>query len=207
MTQALSAASAGDPQVCEAVVAALPQTGASLTTGVLTAGLILLLVGGVTIVLATRRRRGVSTLAAVALLAIATGTAVFLPAPSAHAAGDARVDYSDGCTLISVDQVRFTEQAARLLPGDDAPAIDAVVTNEYDAPISVSGTATIEDPATADALTVAVAFESTTDAPVTLEPGQSTPVTVTVTVPTTTDDTAQNLTSPLTLVLTAAEAP
>ncbi len=184
-----------EPTVCTAAGSALAGTGAAFP-GWLVLVAALAVIGGAALVLVRRR-------AAIALVLVLVGTLLLAPAgaPSAQAAD---VEYSTGCTLILVENVTFTGEAAAMLPGDSVVALSAVVTNRYRGPISLDGAAELGGTVLAGAATTSLAFDGG-PGPVTVPDGDSVLVTVTVSLPANATDALQGVSAGLTLVLTATE--
>lgn len=199
--------------VCEATISTLPATGGTTPAWLFIVGILTLLAGITLVVLAARRARFRSRSssrgglpAALAITALLAGGLILAPHTTtpAHAA-PGQVAYTPGCTLIHIDQIALADAAAEMLPGDTVTALTATITNRYSAPIRVEGTPQLGTgglPTTA--LTIDTLFTGQTG-PVTLAPGASTAVTVTITLPPTTDNSMQGATAPLSLTITASE--
>ncbi|MFT4211797.1 MAG: LPXTG cell wall anchor domain-containing protein [Microbacterium sp.] len=186
------------PEQCVARVDELAATGADAGVWALVAiaGLALAAVGGA---LVWRRPRRLPLTLAGALVLVAA-VAAQLPAGAAHAAGS--VSYSDGCTLISVEDVAVSP-ATTLAPGDETTSIAATVRSVADGPITISldGSA---GSALAGIATAVTAIDGETGV-VELAAGATVTVTLTLALPAETGDAAQGLTAVPELTITATQ--
>jgi hypothetical protein len=192
--------------ICTVEVSSIADTGAGAVLGWVLAGLLIVALGAV-VLLAVRRARSARAGAAAVLLLAVAGLAVLGPqgvSPAQAAASD--VVYSDGCSLISIDEssVQLTPVGSGLLPGDSVVAVSAIVENRFAGEVEVSGEAVLGGGPLAALLETEVFFAGS-PGPVTLAAGQQVTVTVTVGLPTSVDDAAQGELVDVELVMTASE--
>lgn len=181
---------------CLVTVGELASTGASIPLWA--PALAALLLGlGVVALWRVRRRVGVAVLLVCALAVVVT------PVPSAMAAAPA-VDYSDGCSLITVDEVRLHEEATRLLPGDRVAAMTVRIVNRTSAAVQVSLAAAV-DASSPIASGVLLTVQAGSGSTGTLAAGENSQWTVFVELPLAAGNGAQLLAAPLTLTIAATQ--
>jgi LPXTG-motif cell wall-anchored protein len=186
---------------CTATIGSLPNTGNGVSAWLIPLALALLAAGAALLLLVRRRRTGAAMLT---LLAAALLVTPHDAAPAyAETAQHAKVDYGNGCTLITVDDSAITwgtpATTHSLLPGDDIVAVTVPLTNTADTPIHVTGVLQIQ---ASTGLTGDVEFDHATG-PVLLKPGQHTTATATVRLPPDAGNQHQATATPLQVVLTA----